>query len=717
MTTPSDTEKDQGSTYRFGVDIGGTFTDFVLIDSETGHITTYKALTTPHHPSKAVLEGWHALLDQVEATGCDVETAIHGTTLITNALIERKGAKTALICTRGFEDILEMRKEMRYDVYDLLLKFPDPLVPRPLRLGVNERMNWRGEVITPLDIGDLEDLQPKIQESTEAVAVCFLHSFVNPRHERKVAEWLRKNLPGVAVSLSCEVSPEIREYERMSTTVCNAYVQPLTERYLARLNSDLRAAGLERNLYLMLSSGGITTIDTGGRFPVRLVESGPAGGTLAAAFYGAVVGERDLLSFDVGGTTAKISLIENGQPTMSDEFEIGRAYRSKPGSGLPIRVPTIELVEIGAGGGSIARIDDLGLLKVGPDSAGADPGPACYGLGGNLPTVTDAALLLGYLNPDYFLGGRMQLDRWAAERAMREVIAEPMGLNVEEAAQGIYKVVTENMIAATRVHIAERGADSRSLMLMAFGGAGPLFAHKIACELKMEGYICPLGAGVVSALGFLTAPKSFDFARTYKARLTQDKMAELDEIYTKMETEGHATLTEAGVQDSEMRFVRQADLRHVGQGHEITIPLPSGRLADIDLANELRPRFCEWYERIYGHAHRHLDLEIVTCRLRATGPRPKVVLEHVDTIKATRQDPIKERRPVFYEELGGFVETPVYERDCLANGMSFEGPAVVEEPHATTLIGPGVTVRVDQYTNLIVRLHNRQDLSDLSARH
>jgi N-methylhydantoinase A len=649
-----------------------------------------------------VLEGWQALLEQVRADSQQVETIIHGTTLITNALIERKGATTALICTRGFRDILEMRREMRYDIYDLLIVLPEPLVPRPLRLEVTERVNWQGEVITPLAPNELETLKPSLQENIRAIAVCLMNAFAHPHHERRVGEWLRANFPQMAISLSSDVSPEMREYERLSTTVCNAYVQPLTERYLAQLTADLQTAGFRHQLYLMLSSGGITTTDTGARFPIRLVESGPAGGALAAVRYGEIVGERDLVSLDVGGTTAKICLIKDGQPSVSSEFEIARVHRFKQGSGLPVRVPTIELIEIGAGGGSIARVDALGLIKVGPQSAGADPGPACYGFGGASPTVTDAALLLGYLNPDYFLGGRMKLETSAAETAVKRAIAEPMQMTVTDAAHGIFRAVNENMISATRVHIAERGADARQLMLIAFGGAGPIHVHQIARALKMKGYICPVGAGVVSAWGFLTAPKAFDFARTHVARLTQDHLPELDAIFGEMEAEGRATLVEAGVPAVEMRFIREADVRHVGQGHEITIPLPYPHLATVSLKDELQPGFYAYYESLYGHAHRHLDVEIVTCRLKATGPRPTVGLKAIDSVNV---NPIKGHRRVFHEELGGFVDTPVYDRYALSAGMRFDGPAIVEERDSTAVIGPHTHVRVDAYANLLITLN------------
>jgi N-methylhydantoinase A len=490
----------------------------------------------------------------------------------------------------------------------------------------------------------------------------------------------------------------------MSTTVCNAYVQPLTERYLQRLQNELAADGFQHQFYLMLSSGGITTLDTALKFPIRLVESGPAAGALAALFYGELTGEPNLVSFDMGGTTAKMCLIKDNQPAMTDNFEIARVHRFKRGSGLPVRIPAIELIEIGAGGGSIARVDELGLLKIGPDSAGADPGPACYGLGGSQPTVTDADLVLGYLNPDYFLGGRMKLDRAAAEQAIGQVIAQPLHLSLTEAAYGIYQVVNENMISATRVHVAERGADPRRLKLMAFGGAGPVHAHQIARALKMQGYICPASAGVTSALGFLTAPAAFEFARTFITRLTSHSLARLDQVYTELEAEGRRVLAEAGVPQHHMTFVRQADLRHLGQGHEIVVTLPYPRLVEVDLDQQLRPRFYERYEQIYGHAHHHLPLELTTCRLTASGPRPQVTLPKARRNGGSAQQAIKGYRPAYFAELAGFVQTPVYDRYRLGAEMTFDGPAIVEERDSTALIGPAAAVSVDHFANLIVSL-------------
>jgi N-methylhydantoinase A len=692
-----------GGRYRFGFDIGGTFTDFVLLDTVSGRVETYKTLTTPTDPSVAVREGWRVLLDRVGATAEQIDGATHATTLITNALIERKGAKTALVTTEGFRDVLDTQREMRYDIYDLHAPPVEPLVPRPLRWEVRERLNSFGEVVVPLDEATIDAAIDGLRRAgVEAVAVCFLHAYKNPEHERRVGQRLAQALGDVSISLSHEVAPEIREYERMSTVVANAYVQPLTSRYVRRLEEDLRADGFHRRLYLMLSSGGITTGEIAARLPIRLVESGPAAGVLAAIFYGDQLGVRNLVAFDMGGTTAKMCLVKDGQPARAQTFEIARIHRFKRGSGLPVRVPAIELIEIGAGGGSIAWVDEMGLLKVGPQSSGAEPGPACYGLGGTEPTVTDADLLLGYLNPDYFLGGRMRLDVEAAERAVGR-LADRLGMSLTEAAWGIFQVVNENMISATRVHVAERGDDPRRLMLLAFGGAGPVHAYAIARALKMPGYICPAGAGVTSALGLLTAPVAFDFAQTYVVRLSQASLADLDRVFASLEAQGRERLAEAGVSPEAMRFERAVDIRHRGQGHEIVLDLPWPRLADIDLDRDLRPYFYQRYEVLYGHAHRHLEVEVMTCRLRATGPRPKVVLPQAAQRFNRSGLTTKARRRAYLQENGGFVEVPVYDRDTLPAGAEIKGPAIVEEKDSTTVVGAAAVARVDHHLNLVVR--------------
>ena len=501
---------------RAGVDIGGTFTDLIVYDERTGALHIGKTLTTPDDPAIAVETGMQETLTLAGEPPAAVGNVIHGTTLVTNALIERKGARTALITTRGFRDAIEIRHEGRYDLYDLFLEMPPPLAPRRLRFEVDERVLADGSVHKPLDTATIPALIAELRrQGVEAVAVSLLHAYRNPEHERLLGEALAAGAPEIVLSLSSEVVPEIREYERTSTTLANVYVRPLVERYLERLEARLRAQGMtDASLYIMLSSGGTGTVETARRFPIRMIESGPAAGALAAAQYGSLTDRPNLLSFDMGGTTAKACIIDNGEPLVSADFEVARVYRFKRGSGLPVRVPVIEMIEIGAGGGSIARADTLGLLKVGPDSAGAQPGPACYGRGGAAPTVTDADLLLGYLDPAFFLGGKMRLDLAAAERALG-ALGERLGLSATEAAWGVHQVVNENMAGAARIHAVERGKDPRAYPLFAFGGAGPVHAYRVAKILDVPELVIPLGAGVTSALGFLVAPLAFDFVRSF----------------------------------------------------------------------------------------------------------------------------------------------------------------------------------------------------------
>ncbi len=505
---------------RLGVDIGGTFTDLVWVDDATGAVRVGKLLTTPKDPAQAVEQGVLGLLEEAGALPAGVRSLIHGTTLATNALIERKGARTGLLTTAGFRDALEIGREGRYDMYDLFIDPPAPLVPRHLRLEVPERVGADGGVLRPLDAaGARAAIAALLAEGVEAVAISLLHAYRNPAHEQALARLVAAEAPGLPVSCSSEVVPEIREYERTSTTVANVYVMPLMGRYLDDLERKLADMGIPGGFYVMLSSGGIATPATAKRVPVRLVESGPAAGALAAARAARVAGEGRLLSFDMGGTTAKACVIDGGEPLLAREFEVARADRFKRGSGLPIRVPVIELIEIGAGGGSVARLDRMNLLKVGPDSAGADPGPACYGLGGREPTVTDADLVLGYLDPDFFLGGRMRLDVDAARRAISEVVAGPMGFDLTKAAWSIHRVVNENMAAAARIHGIERGKDLRAYPLFAFGGAGPVHGWHVGRILKVPRVLVPFGAGAASALGLLSAPLAFDFVRTAPQRL------------------------------------------------------------------------------------------------------------------------------------------------------------------------------------------------------
>ena len=690
-----------GNPSRIGVDIGGTFTDLVWVDETTGAVRVGKLLTTPKDPSQAVEEGVVTLLHEAGAGAGAVRALIHGTTLATNALIERKGARVGLLATAGFRDAVEIGREGRYDMYDLFIDPPVPLVPRQLRVEVTERVLADGSVLRPLDpvqaraaIAELGTL------GVEAIAICLLHAYRNPIHERALAALCSEILPGVPVSCSSDVVPEIREYERTSTTTANVYVMPLMARYLDDLERKLQELGVPGRLYVMMSAGGIATPETAKRVPIRLVESGPAAGALAAARSARQVGLDRLLSFDMGGTTAKACVIDRGEPLLAREFEVARADRFKKGSGLPIRVPVVELIEIGAGGGSVARVDRMGLLKVGPDSAGADPGPACYGAGGQEPTVTDADLLLGYLDADFFLGGRMRLDVEAARRAIETRVAQPMGLGVIEAAWGIHRVVNENMAAAARVHGIERGKDLRGYPLFAFGGAGPVHAWQVGRILRVPRVLVPYGAGALSAYGLLAAPLAFDFVRTAPQRLTAADWELINRLFQEMEAEGRRILRGAGVPDGEVTVRRSAEMRYFGQGHEVDVEVPPGLLTEASLA-PITSSFETAYRLLYSRTPMGVPLEALNWRAVISGPPPDLTITSGLETGAATAPTAKKHRAAYFPEAGGYVETPVYDRYRLDPGALLAGPAIVEERESTTVIGPGALISVDAHRNLV----------------
>ena len=688
--------------YRVGIDIGGTFTDLVLIDDASGERAIGKVLTTPDDPSEAVEEGLRALLEQEEVGASQLKTIIHGTTLVTNALIERRGAATALLTTEGFRDAVAIGTEHRYDMYDIFLEKPEPLVRRGLRYGIRERTLDDGSVVRALDEEQVRSVSAEIVDlGIEAVAVSFLHGFRNPDHERRVAEILAEEAPEVVVSLSSEVSPEIREYERTSTTIANVYVRPLVERYLQKLEERLRDLGFGGSFYVMLSNGGTASVETACRFPVRLLESGPAAGSLAAAFHGKAAGFSDVLSFDMGGTTAKACLIEGGEPLTSTDFEVARVYRFKKGSGLPVKTSVIEMIEIGAGGGSIARVGPLGLPKIGPESAGADPGPACYGRGGEEPTVTDADLLLGYLDPGFFLGGRMSLDYEAAEKAMKS-ISDALDLDPIEAAWGVHQVVDENMANAARVHAVERGKDPRKYLLLAFGGAGPVHAHRVARALGVPGFVAPLGAGTASAFGFLCAPLSFDLARSLYGRLDRLDWEAANAALEEMEEEGRELLQASGVAEEDVRVRRLGEMRYIGQGHEVGVKLPGGKLGPGDVG-EISGRYRDEYRRLYGREGPDVPLETITWRVEVSAPRPEIPQEEEEGEPRSLDEALKGEREIYLPENDGFAAVSVYDRYKLDPGAAFEGPAVVEERESTVVIGPESGAEIDNARNLIVR--------------
>jgi N-methylhydantoinase A len=645
------------------------------------------------------MDGVRRTLGRAGVAARDLRYVIHGTTLVTNALIERKGAPTGLITTAGHEDALEIGRETRYDAYDLALEKPEPLVPPPLRLGITARRLADGRERAPVAAAELDAVLERLRGAgVEAVAVSLLHAYRDPAHEQAVAEHLRRHAPGLRVSLSSVVSGEIREYERTSTTVANAYVLGVVETYLRSLSEQLRAEGFAGQLLLMLSSGGTCTVETACEVPIRLVESGPAGGAAAAAQHARATAAPRVLAFDMGGTTAKICLIDHGEPQITREFEVARVWRFKRGSGFPLLVPVVELIEIGAGGGSIASVDRLGLPKVGPESAGSEPGPACYGRGGERPTVTDANLVLGYLDAGYFLGGAMPLDRRAAEAALRLHVGDRLGLSLEEAAWGVHAIVTENMANAALMHAVERGKEIEDYELYAFGGAAPMHVGTLAERLGLRAVVVPPGAGVRSCFGFLASPLAFEVARSRTVRLESVDLADLAALLQALEAEARAPLALAGVSGGDVTVRRFAEMRYRGQGYELEVPVPAGR-PDAAWLAALGTAFEEVYRTYYRHVPSGLPREAVTWRVRAQSPAP--VTPPPRAPRAGRPSP-KGERPIWIPADGAFRAAPVWDRYALPPGWRTRGPAVIEEVESTTIVTPAFDAAVDDGLNLVL---------------
>ena len=678
---------------RLAVDIGGTFTDLAL--EHAGQRFTAKVLTTPAAPEQGVLEGVGLVLGEAGLGPADVAIVIHGTTLATNAIIERKGARTALITTEGFRDVLAMGTESRYDQYDLNIVLAEPLVPRYLRLPVPERLDNTGRVLRALDEKALRALAPVLQrEGVESVAVGFLHSFVNPVHEQRARDILNAELPGIPVSVSTEVSPEMREWERFSTTVANAYVQPLMARYLQRLESELREMGMPAPVFLMLSGGGLTTIETACRFPIRLVESGPAGGAIFSAYLAQQCGLDRVLSFDMGGTTAKICMIDNGKPQTARTFEVARVGRFKKGSGLPLRIPVIEMVEIGAGGGSLAHVDALGRIGAGPESAGADPGPACYGRGGAKPAVTDANLLLGRYDPARFAGGKLHLDEAAARQAMSAEVGIRLGLTPEMAALGVIEMVDENMANAARVHAVESGKSDEGRTLIAFGGGGPVHAFRVAEKLGIDRVLVPSGAGVGSAIGFLRAPVGYEVVRSLYQRFSTFDLDAVNALLSEMSAEAAAVVRQGsfGAPTTESRI---AYMRYVGQGHEIPVPLPSRALVADDIA-AIRATYDAEYTKFYDRPVPGSDVEILSYAVLVQtvpeeGPAPKMAAAGFSEPRPVRQQPVRDTHT------GTVSDWAVYDRAAIPPNYPITGPAILAEDETSTLIGPDWSAVVNTF--------------------
>ena len=683
---------------KLAADIGGTFTDIVL---ESGAKRwSGKVLTTSHAPELGVIEGIRLVLEQSGIEPKDVGVFIHGTTLATNALIERKGARTAFITTEGFRDILEQGYEKRFDHYDLMIDRPVPLAPRTLRFTLRERLSSEGDVLVPLDESALKGLAKRlIAEDVKAVAVGFLHAYAHDAHERRVREILAKLLPDdVTICISSEVAPEIREYERFSTTVANAYVRPLMAGYLNRLRDQMKEMGLKAPLFLMMSGGGLTTLETATRFPIRLVESGPAGGAILASQIAAECALGEVLSFDMGGTTAKICLLTDGEPERARKFEIARAYRDMKGSGIPVRIPVIEMVEIGAGGGSIARVDKLNRITVGPDSAGSTPGPVCYGRGGTEPAVTDANLALGKIDPAYFAGGKINLDEAGSVAALQQNIGDRLGLKDFWSAAGVTEIVEENMANAARVHAIERGRDIASCTMIAFGGGAPLHACRLAEKVGVTSIIVPLGAGVGSAIGFLRAPVAYEITKSAVISLESFKGARVNRLLNEMTRDAHAVV-EPALSGSKATVQIIADCRYVGQGHEIRVSVPVRKLSERDGAR-LKAAFERTYEQVYGLRIPNQEVEAITWSVTVSSKpvKPK------RAARASAKAPPKPRgkRLIYDPALGRQVNAAVYWRFDMKLGSRIKGPAIIAEDETSTIVGANFNASINSLGYIVL---------------
>ncbi|MBX3598827.1 MAG: hydantoinase/oxoprolinase family protein [Rhizobiaceae bacterium] len=677
-----------GGTSRLGVDIGGTFTDAALLVGSK--VFSTKVLTTHDAPERGVLQSIDKVLADASMKLSEVDIFIHGTTLATNALIERKGAKIAMLTTEGARDVVEVALSYRFDLFDLTIDLPTPLVERSLRLPIRERIGYRGRTLVPLNEEDILRCVERIrEENIESLAICFLHSFENDAHEKRAREIIRQHLPDLPVSISSEVAGEIREYERFTTTTANAYVQPLMAAYLDRLEQRLQESGLKAPFLLMLSDGGLTDVGTAKKYPIRLVESGPAGGAMFAAAIARQEKLGDVVSFDMGGTTAKICMINSGEPETARDFEVARVYRFKKGSGLPLRVPVINMVEIGAGGGSIAHRDSLGRISVGPESAGSQPGPAAYGRGGTKPTVSDADLVLGRINPAGFAGGRMALDLDAARKAI-SLVGDTGGLSADEAAAGIIEVVEENMASAARVHAIECGKSIISRTLVAFGGAAPLHAAGVARKIGMGSFVVPPSAGVGSAVGFFFSPIAFELATSRHKLLAEISTEDLNDLLASMESQV-LPLVEKVARSAKLYRRYRCSMRYVGQGHEIEVEIPLP-LPKSDISGHLKELFEEKYQLVYGRKLPGAEVEALSWALWIGTASP--ALDAVDAPDTTYEPSPKSTRRIYDTYSYDWIECAVYWREDLRPGAVLAGPAVIEESETTTFVPGGMSARI-----------------------
>ena len=672
---------------RVASDVGGTFTDLVYWDESTGWFGSGKVSTTPRDFAAGVVE----TLRRARLAVADTSFFVHGSTVVINALTERTGAKTGLITTKGFRDVLEIARANRPDLYNLCYRKPRPFVTRQFRLEVRERLNHRGEELEPLDEGDVRKaVEYLLEQGIQAVAVCFLHSYANPEHERRCGEIIRATAPSLATTLSCQITREWREYERTNTCVLNSYVLPASRHYLDSLERQLSAMGMGRVFHVMQSNGGTATFEVGRQAPIRLVESGPVGGVIGASVVGRMIGEANVISLDVGGTTAKTSLLQEGQPRITTEYKI--EWR-RDSAGYPLLVPTVDIVEIGAGGGSIAWVDGGGALRVGPASAGAEPGPASYGRGGERPTVTDANVLAGRINPRYFLGGEIPLNVELAERAMQP-IASAFGLGVEEAAMGVIRLADSSMINALKLVSVRRGYDPRDFVLVAFGGGGAMHAGALIRELRVKKAIIPTDPAVFSAWGMLAADLRQDFIRTFIRPGGRVDPRKLSALFAEMEAEAGVLLREQGIAEERIAFQRFVDARYTGQEHTVKVPVPGGKLEERNIA-EINESFHRLHEQAYSF-RLESSIEIVNCHLTALGIVEKPRVSRVDGAGLRLESAQKGRRRVDFDELG-FHECPIYERDLLPVGQAVQGPLVIEEPASTTVVFPDQRAVRDEY--------------------
>jgi N-methylhydantoinase A len=702
--------------FRIGVDIGGTFTDGTLVDSSTGHVTTSKVLTTPTDPASGFISAVNKLLEvNSEVDPDEIEHVVHATTVATNAIIEGKTAKTAFVTTEGFRDMLEIARQIRPSLYDLQFEKPAPLVPRQLCFEIPERLDAKGNVVIPLDENALAQIVDQIVKTgVDAVAICLLHSYRNSDHERKVGEAIKAKLPEVKISLSSEIVPEFREYLRASTTVINSAVAPIVSTYLASIIKKLHAANVRSELLVMQSNGGVYPAESASESPVFMVESGPAAGAVAAASIGSGLGYPNVISFDMGGTTAKASLIRDGQPNITKDYSVGGAAQSGAGafggaSGYPIRTPVVDLVEIGAGGGSIAWVDSGGALRVGPQSSGADPGPVCYGLDGKEPTITDANLILGRLDPNYFAGGEMTLDTEAANNAISEYCAEPLGLSIEAAAHGIVEIANTAMVNALRLVSVQRGHDPRDFILMGFGGAGPAHVVRLAEQAGIPQVLIPAEPGTTSALGLLVTDVRMESSATLIERSDQIELSKITNEFERLENSGRIAHSSAASASGEPIFERSVEMRYWGQSFELSVPVPDRKIIDADWMSELIESFHESHNTAYGFRADDEPVELVNLRLTTIGKIARPQLRKLDINSPDAKVAIKGKRPVYFgtdSSEGGVIHTTVYDRPKLPAGSVFNGPAIVEEPDCTTVIQPSWSVTVDDFGNLLIE-HNQ----------